>query len=319
MLACCDTFFPAADTVPFTVFCRTFVQNAAGLTPVPANEAVAEKRSFPFGALLQPYRDGNRWRAVINGLFPCGGKLTARWLHLFPAHVREHLETFHRNQNLRVFPWHGWFNANFQPSALQAGVCMPGSRWPLRPEDTNLNQLMLRRQGTLLWVEDQPGRPLVFTDLGLEAPESKSTAVRLLYELTVPEVSVQALKGGVVWTEITEGLHHRPRLERGDLVVTREAWRVEENVWRYWIEGGKTPAEHYRHGTTALRALGVPRHFFYRFTGKKPQWVDSRHPLMVQLFEKDLRHGSGLLWLEEMLPTPGQAGARAWELVVDPI
>ena len=317
MLACWENHFSGKKDVDFTTFCNVFLQN-----PESGQQAAGSGRqdeAVPMGVLMQPFQEGGRWMAVVNGLYVGGGKLAARWLHLFPAAERERLELWHKVLNLYPFPSQGWYNANFQPQPQNGLVQVPGSRWKRQDKEVRLGQLRVRRNADEIQAVYPDGPRVLFTDLGLEAPETRSPAMQLLHQMTVPVVGLSALLSRDTWSEISPGLKQRARETYEDLVLARQAFAVDETVWKSWLTEHEHQALAYRYLCTALRVVGVQRYFFYHFPGEKPQMADQNSPLIMQVFEKDLRHGTGTLQITEMLPTPDQVGERVWELVIDPI
>lgn len=324
MLACWNVHFSGQEDVDFTTFCRVFLESEGSGRWAEGSGQKAEgsgrwDESVPLGVLLQPFREGGQWMAVVNGLFVGGGKLAARWLHLFPPAERERLEQRHKTLKLCVFPSQGWYNANFQPQPQNRLLRTPGARWKQQTGEVRLGDIRVRCKGPGLELRYPDGTPVQFTDLGLEAPETRPPAMQLLHQLTVPPVGIRMLIPFESWSEMAPGLRHRPRIVQRNLIFVRQAWSIDEKVWKSWMPEHEHEALVYRHLCTSIQAMGVQRYFFYAFPGEKPQMVDLHSPLLMQVFEKDLRHGSGTLLITEMLPTPEQAGERAWELVVDPV
>ncbi|MCC6411125.1 MAG: hypothetical protein IT270_05680, partial [Saprospiraceae bacterium] len=337
MLACWNLHFSGQEDVDFTTFCRVFLsegseQGAEGSEQKAEGGRQGEEgggqetegseqwdETVPLGVLMQPFFENGQWMTVVNGLFVGGGKLAARWLHLFPPAERERLEQWHKTLKLDLFPSQGWYNANFQPQPQNRLLRTPGARWKQQTNEIRLGDIRVRLKGPGLELRYPDGSPVFFTDLGLEAPETRPPAMQLLYHLTVPTVGIRTLIPDENWSEISPGLRHRSRVVHGNMIFARQAWSVDEKVWKSWTPDHEHQALVYRHLCTVIRSMGRHRYFFYNCPGEKPQMADLHSPLLMQVFEKDLRHGSGTLLITEMLPTPAQAGERAWELVVDPV
>ena len=305
------------------------------------------------GALLQIYREGGQWHAVVNALYPGGGKMFARWMYLFPTEFRENLEDWAmddhpviapvlqtsyfklqtsnfklQTSNFKLqtqFPWQGWFNANFQPPLTSNALAVPGGRTQAKPGGAtylfgNLN-IENSFSGPLL-RDRLSGQVLELGDLGLEAPESRPPVIRLLWQAGVPFVSLQALLPENLWQPLygDNNIRYRARHTHRQLVLARAAWALEPAVWQEWNDND--PVDFFIKSRQALSAMGVPRHFFAKFSTEKPQYFDQNSPVLLLLFQKLLQQGSGVLYLTEMLPLPEQAfvegdGIRAAEFVVE--
>jgi len=256
------------------------------------------------GALFQVFQENGRWHAVINAMFPGGGKLFARWHHLFP----ERANSQRPMANGPAFPWQGYFNANFQPTVSADTLAVPGGRVRAGAggREFLLGDLEVATgPDGLVLCDRATGQPIVLTDLGLEAPETRPPAMQVLWLLGVPYVSVEALlPDGDSWREIFPGIQHRERYRVGVLVLARAAWQVAPEQWLDWLRAGGTGAVFFGHIRAMLAGIGVPRHVFAHFSGRQAQHFDLDNPLSVLLLHKLLRQGSGVLHLAEMLPVP---------------
>ncbi|MEO6039096.1 MAG: lantibiotic dehydratase, partial [Saprospiraceae bacterium] len=111
---------------PFLDFCKTFLSQKADWEKQPP--VAVPPFQGKMGALIQVIKKENgSYGAVVNGLFPGGGKLMARWLHLFPVEARESLQAWFPNDAM-AFPWQGWSNANFQPELAATSLAVPDGR-----------------------------------------------------------------------------------------------------------------------------------------------------------------------------------------------
>lgn len=314
------------ESIDFLLLSQNFLTNKE---PDYLQKTVSLERSIRIGALVQPFQEDGVWKAVVNGLFPGGGKLMARWLHLFPPDVQHALlEWFNvpsGNPDL-PFPWQGFANANVQPMLARDALLVPGGR--LYPgaggHSILLGDLEVFREGDVFRLRDRSsGRILRLTDLGLEAPETRPPAIRLLWQLGVPYVSLSALLTDAAWLPLTgEGVAHRARVVWENLVLARASWSLEEAVWRNWAAEEISDHWYFRDLRDRLEDLGVPRHFFARFSADNPQYFDRESPVLLLLFRAMLRKGNGVLVLTEMLPLPeqmlaAQQGQRAMEMVIE--
>ncbi|MCB9315054.1 MAG: lantibiotic dehydratase [Lewinellaceae bacterium] len=328
----------AGKSVGFLELCQAFLKNtlsAADIRPAaPTRPTTSSRRTSAspqkIGALIQPFQENGQWYAVINSLYPGGGKLFARWLPLFSSEVTDALRTWYLNvppqsKAAMQFPWQGFFNANNQPHLAADVLLVPGGR--TRPTTSSRRTSIAGdtfHLGNLKvqWENDAPvlrdgltGQLVELVDLGLEAPETRPPVMQLLWQLGVPYISTTQLLPDNSWQllEKHQVLYRRRLICRG-LVIAREAWRVEETVWKSWLESTNSEFDFFEKIRRVLAQLNIPRHFFANLGPAKPQYFDSDSPLFMQLFRKNLDQGGGVLRLTEMLPVPE---GKAQEIAIE--
>lgn len=257
------------------------------------------------GALLQPYYENGRWKAVVNALYPGGGKMLARWIHLFPASAQQKLQEWNRhNEGLAAFPFQGWYNTNFQPAVCPAALTTPGDR-SNRSAATLLGNLSVSVEQDALVLKDAvSGRPLCLTELGLESVDTRPPAMQLLWHSGVPYVSVRTLLQDeqLQTIQTASGWRRRPRVETEHLVLARAAWFLEPADYQSWQR--LSGFDFFQSVRAALRENGVPRRFFAWLGTDKPQYFDLDSPLLLMLFEKLLHRADQALTITEMWPVP---------------
>ena len=315
------------QTIDFPVFYKRFLEHDKDDRPVfPKyhNTTPPEKK---IGALMQIYReeDGS-YRAIVNGLFPGGGKLFSRWLHLFPIETSDTLTQWLRALETQTipFPWQGWSNANFQPAVSFESLSVPGGRTAhLRGgRHISLGDLAIQFDKTgLQLIDKETNKPVVLSELGLEAPESRPPAMQVLWHLGVPYVSLEAILQPRVWQPGGTDWRYADRIEVGPLILMRKTWQVSEEKTAQWLSE-KNEFDFFRRVRSDLSDMGVPRRYFSRHSGEKPQYFDLDCPLTMQLFTKILKQKKEPLIITEMIPMPEQYvvqkdGLRAAEYVIE--
>ncbi|MFZ4634839.1 MAG: lantibiotic dehydratase [Saprospiraceae bacterium] len=271
------------------------------------------------GAILQPYWEDGRWKAVVNGLFPGGGKLMARWLHLFDSRVQEALVQW-QDPEAFAFPWQGWSNANLQPALCRNQLIVPEGRTAHLPGGriVRLEDLHVERQGNELLLCEQAGSaPIRFNDLGLEDVRSRPYMQRLLWRLGTPYVSVAACWPTGHSTINVGGWVLSPRVAQGDLVLRRASWVAAPAVRASWPLSTGYVFFRFLHKLAA--DLGLPTRLFCQFDREKPQYLDLDSPMLVEQYRRRLlQRPESAIVLTEMLPLPEQVnGGRAQEVVVE--
>ena len=267
------------------------------------------------GALLQVFQENGRYKSVVNGLFPGGGKLFARWKSAFTQAQWETLQTWMSDHpsGTGAFPWQGWSNANFQPPIPGLALRVPGGR--VGASDAKKEVLLAelgilkKADGSLHLIEKKSQSPLFLLDLGLESSETRPPVMQILWQLATPYVSLDALlPSGVAWTE-HNGFRQHARVERQDITLARATWDLAPECWGgLFLKEKKAPARCMQ-GALHLLKMGIPQRFFGHFLEKKrekPQYYDLRCPVSLILLEKNMRSGAGYFRITEMLPLPEQ-------------
>lgn len=310
----------------FLDFCKRYLE-APGRDGAGIKERVCMHRfDGKVGAVVQFYQENGRYKAVLNGLYPGGGKMFARWMGQLPPADAEVVKSWMEEdpQHLAPFPFPGWSNVHFQPILSNGRIQTPDARIP----DTNaawkisLNELEVRLLPDgrpVLWDPDRMVE-IGINDLGLEAPDQLPPVRRILWNLGVPYVSLDAmLPEGFGW-EILDSIRHRKRSVYQSLILAREAWLLNEVQWRSLSPKGQTDAEQVRNWAIALDRWKVPGYFFGRFlhTREKPQLYDLKSPLSMLLLLRNIHKGKGDFLITEMLPLPSQCPAeRVQEYVLE--
>lgn len=304
---------PLGESVPFLDFCKLFLTDQ---TPNKSNLRV--EMPLPagkIGALLQFYTtDSGEYRAVLNGLFPGGGKMMARWQHLFPTDLKEQMQKWWPEEVL-AFAWQDWSNANFQPVLSRESVQVPGGRVGGHTPDAGirLSDVWVHQTKHGLELRDpSSGRRVVFSDLGLEQSASRPPVIQILWQLGVPYISASILTGKEDWTTLESGIFFKKRLEYQSIIINRAAWMLGEKAWRkYWFEEVWSDEKQFLLLRETLAGWGVPRRFFASINEETSRYFDQDSPLLMQSFWHMLSGSTGSLYLSEMLPTPDQWIANA--------
>ena len=275
------------------------------------------------GALLQCYRENGQYKAVVNALFPGGGKLMARWMHLFPPDLLEALRAWFE-PDWAAFPWQGWHNAAFQPTLAQRRLAVPGGRSAALPGSpvTLLGHLALKNNGAggIALFDQTTGAEIALTDLGLEALQERPPSMQVLWRLGVPPISKSHLLPAAASPDRSgAGWKYWERIEKGPLVLARARWEIEPSLFAQIHENAKTrkhensPLETFIALRVKLAQIGVPTLFFAlekteqehssRGHRPKPQYFDANSPFAMQIFAKWTEKP---LTITEMLPCPTQ-------------
>lgn len=305
----------------FLALAEAFLRSAAKSPPESILEAHPPKPQR-IGALFQMFEEDGQQYAVLNALYPGGGKLFARWLHLFPPALTEALQTWLNTSANRAavaaFPWQGYSNANLQPLLTRHALAVPGGRTQPLPGGQTfwLGYLAIGFESSEIYLHDAPsGQRISLTDIGLEAPELRPPVLRLLWQVGVPYVSRHALLPHERSTQILEtGVQYWPRYRQGRWMLDRARWRIEPNCWKTWTPAKASKSSEFRHLRACLRHLAIPRYFTIAWErNEEPMFFDTDSPLSLQLLARKLRQHTGPLFVREYWPIPEQH-AQEWAI-----
>jgi hypothetical protein len=270
-------------------------------------------RPGKIGIVAQMFQENGVWRAVLNGLYPGGGKMYARWLHLFPEYVRDRVGDWLRADGAIAFPWQGWSNVNFQPLKTAVSVRVPENRIA-GGKSVLLGDLSVRldENGPVLTDGENI---LHMTDLGLEGPQTRPPVMQVLWQLGVPYVSIEVLwPDGRTRERVGDHWWHYPRIISGVWVLVRDGWEMDQSLVEHLVS---LPEDDFFLKVRAeMTTIGLPARFFVRIQGQKPQYTDRDDALSMQLFQKMLAQAEGSCFLEELLPVQKDEG-RTMEFIVE--
>lgn len=302
----------------FMALAEAFLRLAAKSAPESIPEAHPPKPQR-MGALFQTFEEDGQRCAVLNALYPGGGKLFARWLHLFPPALTEALQTWlnapTNSAAVVAFPWQGYSNANLQPPLTRHALAVPDGRTQPLPGGQTfwLGHLALGVEHSEIYLYDVPsGQRISLTDIGLEAAELRPPVLRLLWQAGVPYASRHALPPERSAQTLETGVQHWPRYRQGRWVLDRARWRIEPDRWKTWTPAKASKSSEFRHLRACLRHLGIPRYFTTAWErNEEPMFFDTDSPLSLQLLARKLRQHTGPLFVREYWPIPEQR-AQEW-------
>ena len=300
------------------------------------------REATSLGAFLQLYEDktdeGPVVKAVVNATFPGYGKLTGRFLHLFPAEITEQLRIWNSRIGAGSLMAENtdasYFNANLHPPLLEYEIAVPEGHGNLSGEKQlqagNILVAADQEQQSLKLIHASSGQAVRIFDLGLQNINTRSPFFQLLerfsptaYIYTTPltrAINLHLYEN----RELTDVLVV-PRIVYEDtLILQRKSWKIaqkalpyrnsQEPDWDYlarleeWRQLHAIPEEVFVSVTTSAEyaTLSVEEK---RNIGKddyKPQYISFKNPLLIGLFEKMLRKVPRFLVLSEMLPSSRQ-------------
>ena len=312
------------------------------------NEATGNCWRSSFGTFAQLYeaQDQNgrpRLMAVINSSFPGYGKMTSRFLHLFPEAVTattccwnealSHQDLLIENADA------SFFNANLHPPLLPYEMQIPGSHNSLPAERqiaaTELKVALDVEKNQLYLLHEPSQRRSYIFDLGFQGGRGRSQLFNLLSQFTLasylshwPLTNAVNRAHGVNADENdvpSSQIQIKPRVVyEGRLVLQRKTWLVpqsllplrqpEEDDWDYfahlngWRLAQGIPDEVfvYLFERNQMENMDAEARAKMRRDDYKPQYISFQNPFLVGLLEKLLLRVPKTLKIVEMLPNSEQ-------------
>lgn len=286
------------ESMDFLQFDPTFVPDNADAIP-------EYKKPKPLPSALGVGLALSTSGAVVNSLFPGGGKLMSRWLHLFPAHFKEELQKWPDTDAI-AFPWQGWSNANFQSYVSQISLAIPDGKTNLGKRNIILSDIEVYHhpQQGLQLREKGSGFVIRFVDLGLEAPETRPPMMQALWCLGVPDVSWNSILRQIrAWERLDDYCFMAQRIDYLDITLSRQAWAIKIEAINHLLDKKHSPLMLKLVLNLFLMEKGIPRRFFAQFPDESPQFFDRDSIISIALLAKKIqKYAEGLLRIEEMLP-----------------
>lgn len=252
------------------------------------------------------------------------GKYFSRFLYLLPEEVERDLVASNRRltrSELAEICGDASFNADLHPPLLPEEIAYPTAEGGSAREQISISDLVVepdpRRPFRVRLVNVTTGREVVPVDLGFRNPQMRPALFQMLSRMT--PVSAFLLNPPArpdLSPEIPEHVVYRPRVTyRGRLVLARRRWTLPPALFP-GRERRESEAGYFLRVQRWREDLGLPEEVFVRLTspspGKrpglrehlaKPQYVDFRNPLLVDLFSRMTENLETFqVILEERLP-----------------
>ena len=261
---------------------------------------------------VQPVPDGLVLDEVLVGF----GKYFSRFLYLLPPEVEKDLVASNRRltrSELAEICGDASFNADLHPPLLPGEIAYPTAEGGSAREQISVADLAVepdpRRPFRVRLVNVTTGREVVPVDLGFRNPRMRPFLFQMLSRMTPVSAFVlnpparpeEPGEPGDPGREAPGRVVHRPRVSyRGRLVLARRRWTLPQNLFprrdpresgagtflriRRWREELDLPEEVFvrivdLEGRAGQRP-GLRDHL------AKPQYVDFRNPLLVDLFSR---------------------------------
>ncbi|UII21878.1 lantibiotic dehydratase [Fulvivirga ligni] len=294
-----------------------------------------------YGAFLQFYYENDQLRAVLNGSFPGYGKMYSRFLHVFDEDLTGELRTFNQIlQNEEAIMLENcdasYFNANLHPPLMPYEVWMPGSHNSLVEEMqipiTDFAVVYNYQIEALELIQKSTNKKLYVFDLGFQGQSGRSQLFQLLEKFTPSEQTHPYSLNNYV-NQLSEAEQNDNKIKiyprivfEERIVLQRKTWGIPKELlpfrqpldsdWDYfravnlWRKEQQIPDEVFIH--VNQDRLGTNKDIDEEARKKitkddyKPQYIDFRNPLFVNLLEKLFKKVPLNLRVVEILPGKNQ-------------
>ena len=293
------------------------------LKQIPTNKQ-KEKHSKSHSAFVQVYQNENQFQCFLNAAMPGYGKYFSRFLHLFPQTITADIKE--RNNRLKqIFAEindDSFFNANIHPplmpfeiKLLDGNIQVPQSQQILLKD---IEITLINHQ--LKLVHKQTKKEIVPFDLGFLSLDGRSELFKLLSAFSEASFSpihqvINVINNKVV-NENSIRIFPRIIIEK-EITIQRKTWIIPKNNIPKSQQKHETEWILYKRVLRWVKENDLPLEGFYTINPKelakdktqirnndayKPQYINFKNPILVQLFIRSCKKIETSLKLVEMLP-----------------
>jgi hypothetical protein len=300
------------------------------------------------GFFLQFYRQKNHHReneikAVLNTTFPGYGKMTSRFLHLFPDKVtnetRKWNYKFSEDSIIAENIDSGIMNFNLHPDLMPYEISIPGGNFVLKTENRiPISRLIVnfnKDERCLQLVDEELKKRVYAFDLGFQGYGGRSELFKFLENFTLsklifPHTLVgkinELIKPQIKYFNGNKGfINVFPRIYYNDkILIARKKWIIPKSLLPIKNQTEKE-SEYFAKLKRWCGEMGLPDEVFVKYNSQttpvtdkvkqkkyfsrddyKPQYINFNNPFLVRLFEKNLEKVIDTLKISEMMPGSDQ-------------
>ncbi|MEL6863405.1 MAG: lantibiotic dehydratase [Bacteroidota bacterium] len=317
---------------------QNLLDQLASLTASDAPKGIAPTANS-YGGVWQLYHEEGKWRTYVDASILGYGKLSARFLHLFPQEVYQQQYAWNKalskeDDNLWVENTDGsYFNANLHPQLCDWELWSPGSQNRLATTyQIPITDLAIQYQAEedqLSLIRVSTNQSLKVMDLGLEALQGRSPMYQLLSAfgpLSPSHHPLLALINNVFRQRSPQGVLIHPRIRLSEnMMIQRRAWYYPKALIPQ-PKAGETKTNYYLRFHQWRREQHLPAEVFIRLHPSdlqieglepqvlkslkaddyKPQYLNWESPIYLSLWLRLLKRIPVLLKIEEMWPSTRQ-------------
>ncbi len=303
-----------------------------------------DRPSSSYGCFIQLMEVEGELKTFVNTSFSGYGKMVSRFLHILDEKITDSIrdwnsELIGENELYLENCDASYFNANLHPPLMPNEIWMPGGHNSLA-EDFQIPILdfsVRLKDGVLNLIHKPTGKEASVFDLGFQAHAGRSQLFQLLDKFTKADYSsayhilnlINKKYNDLNRKEVGENekkeleISVSPRVVISDLIFQRKTWYAPKALLPEKTSMDE-PYDYFVKVSQWQKENGLPNEVFiyvdpYRGAkvdpelGKKltrddykPQYIDFRQPLLVNLFDKLVQKTPMTMKVVEMLPTSDQ-------------
>ena len=277
---------------------------------------------------VQLYKNRNEFQCFLNSAMPGYGKYFSRFLHLFPTNITTALQARNNNQK-RLFAEindDSFFNANIHPPLMPFEIkLLDGNVQVPKKQQLLLKEIEITLiNNELKLIHHSTGKEIIPFDLGFLALAGRSELFKLLSSFSAAAFSpihqVINLVNDLVTNENKIQvfprivIEHKITIQRKTWIIPKEnipqAQQKHETEWILykrilnWVKENNLPLEGFY--TISPKELSKDRLRVRNTDAYKPQYINFKNPILVQLFIRSCKKIATSLKLEEMFPDSNQ-------------
>jgi hypothetical protein len=285
----------------------------------PLKAATTSRFSQPEGrSRLSPLK------GVVNAIFPAYGKYFSRFLHLLNDEVTTAIQAQNAKDKTALHAEivdNSYFNANIHPPLMPFEIKIPNGNTTLSSEKLlSIQDIFIKKEEKELILIHQPTEKRVFPyDLGFQSLDGRSELFKLLNGFSPARfVPLYHLSDAIVKAfdnEKTVKIIPRIIFEN-DVIVQRKRWYFAQKVLPFSKKNNETTADYFIRLQKWCILHHLPNEVFYTIEPKelsdtidrktdnhKPQYLDFRNPILVDIFGRNCSKVTIALRIEEFLPS----------------
>ena len=285
----------------------------------------------------------NEIKAFLNTSFPGYGKMTSRFLHLFPDDFTKKTNEWNAkycNENILAENIDsGIMNFNLHPALMPNEISIPGGNFVLNASKRiPISRLLLninKEENSLQIIDENSGKRVYAFDLGFQGYGGRSELFKFLENFTLSKlINFYSLTNRIyeMFKPVTKSYKGKngsvkifPRICYNDsIIITRKEWVIPKVLlplknqsekeseyfvrlqkWCYEMELPNEVFIKLNSQTAVKEEKSKPKKNFSR-DDYKPQYINFNNPFLVRLFEKNLDKVIDNLRVYEMIPDSEQ-------------
>lgn len=281
----------------------------------------------------------NKISAMINASFPGYGKMTSRFLNLFPDKFTEATRIWNERYGdeylLAENIDSGIMNFNLHPALMPYEINIPGGNFVLDMDKRiPISRLLIKyfdEENVLKLIDEKTNKIVYAFDLGFQGYGGRSELFKFLQGFSLSKlVFVYSLINKIYgkftqvnksYNGISEKISIHPRiLFNENIVLGRKEWIIPKKLLPF-KELNEKESEYYSKIKKWQIEMGLPDEVYVHIKSQsntkeeknkakknysrddyKPQYINFRNPFLIRLFEKCLDKITENIRISEMLP-----------------